>query len=152
MEYEKIWDKTLGGGEKVEFEFSIGRRYRMMGVILWGVISLMFAGKIVITAIIFLIALFYYGYYLKVANAFALTNKRVIAHRGWLNTYTNSIEYTKITDVRVKEPFFEKMLTHTGHIGVETAGIGGFLALRHVDSPYELKKKLDGLKDAAQKA
>ena len=151
MEYEKIWNKTLGGDEKVEFEFSIGKNYRIMGLILWGFISLMFASKIAITIVIFLIASFYYGYYLKAANAFALTNKRVIAHRGWLNTYTNSVEYSKITDVHVKEPFFEKIFTHTGNIGVETAGFGSLLILRHVDSPYEIKKKLDGLKDAARK-
>ena len=152
MEYEKIWNKTLGGDEKVEFEFSIGKKYRIMGLILWGFISLMFSSKIAITAVIFLIALFYYGYYLKAANAFALTNKRVIAHKGWLNTYTNSVEYSKITDVHVKEPFFDKVLTQTGNIGVETAGFGSLLILRHVDAPYEIKKKLDTLKDAARKA
>ena len=67
MKYEKVWEKTLGSDEKVEFEFSIGDRYRKFGLIVWGVISLpllFLAGLGVIT---FLIALFYYGYYLKVA-------------------------------------------------------------------------------------
>ncbi len=148
MKYQKIWDKTLSGDEKVEYEFSIGKRYIKLGIIMWAIISLpfMFAGGIGI--ITFLIALFYFGFYLREANAFAFTNKRVLIHRGWLSTNTISIDYSKITDIHIREPFFDKVIAHTGSIAVNTAGTNTLeVVLQHVEAPYEIKKKLDSLKD-----
>jgi len=148
MSYEKIWKKTLGTDEKIEFEFSIGGRYIKFGLIVWAIISLplLFAAGLGIFT--FLIALFYYGFYLKVANAYALTNKRVLIHRGWLSTNTTSIDYSKITDVNVQEPFFDRIITHTGHIAINTAGTTLHeVILKHIEAPYEIKKKLDLLKD-----
>jgi len=148
MNYEKIWNKTLSSDEKVEYEFSIGNRYIKFGLIIWGIISLPFLFASGFGIIIFLIALFYYGFYLKVANAYAFTNKRVLIHRGWLSTHTTSIDYSKITDVYIQEPFFDRIITHTGHIAVNTAGTTLHeVILKHVESPYEVKKKLDALKD-----
>lgn len=148
MKYEKVWEKTLGSDEKVEFEFSIGDRYRKFGLIVWGVISLpllFLAGLGVIT---FLIALFYYGYYLKVANAYAFTNKRVLIHRGWLSTHTISVDYPKITDVHITEPFLDRVATHTGNAAINTAGTTrDQIVLQHIERPYEVKKQLDALKD-----
>jgi uncharacterized membrane protein YdbT with pleckstrin-like domain len=150
MNYEKIWNKTLSPDEKVEYEFSIGNRYRKFFLIIWGIISLpfLFAYDYRFGILIFLIALFYYGFYLKVANAYAFTNKRVLIHRGWLSTNTTSIDYSKITDVYIQEPFFDRLITHTGHIAINTAGTTLYeVILKHIESPYEVKKKLDALKD-----
>ncbi len=148
MKFEEIWKKTLSSDEKVEFEFSVGDGYRRLGLIVWGLIGLALLSSGSIGIFIFLIALFYYGYYLKVANAFAFTNKRVLIHRGWLSTHTISVDYSKITDVHVTEPFFEKMLANTGNIAINTAGTTtDQIMVRHVQSPYEIKKQLDGLKD-----
>ncbi len=148
MNYEKIWNKTLGSDEKVEYEFSIGSRYIKFGLIVWGIISLPFLFAAGFGILIFLIALFYYGFYLKVANAYAFTNKRVLIHRGWLSTHTTSIDYSKITDVHIQEPFFDRIITHTGHIAINTAGTTLHeVILKHIESPYEIKKKLDALKD-----
>jgi uncharacterized membrane protein YdbT with pleckstrin-like domain len=148
MNYEKIWNKTLSSDEKVEYEFSIGNRYRKFGLIIWGIISLPFLFAYGFGILIFLIALFYYGFYLKVANAYAFTNKRVLIHRGWLSTNTTSIDYSKITDVHIQEPFFDRLITHTGHMAIDTAGTTlQEVILKHIESPYEVKKKLDALKD-----
>lgn len=148
MDNKKIWDKTLSDNEKVEFEFSIGKRYIKAWLIIWGVISFPFLFAFGMGIIIFLIALFYYGYYLKVSNVYAFTNKRVLIHRGWLSTHTTSIDYNKITDVHIREPFFDRVITHTGGIAINTAGSGGLeVILRNIESPYEIKKQLDKLKD-----
>jgi uncharacterized membrane protein YdbT with pleckstrin-like domain len=148
MDNKKIWDKTLSDNEKVEFEFSIGKRYIKTCLIIWGIISFPLLFSFGLGIITFLSALFYYGYYLKISNAYAFTNKRVLIHRGWLSTRTTSIDYQKITDVHIQEPFFDRVITHTGSIAINTAGSGGLeVILRNVESPYEIKKRLDSLKD-----
>jgi hypothetical protein len=153
MHYAHIWAKTLGSDEKVKFEFSISDRYRKVELIVWGIIS--FVLLLLRTTfwfstgiITFLIALFYYGYYLRVANAYAFTNKRVLIHRGWLSTHTISVDYPKITDIHITEPMSERFITHTGNLAIITAGsTSDQIVLRHVKDPYEIKKQLDVLKD-----
>lgn len=153
--YSKIWEKTLGEGEKVEYEFSIGGRYRVFMILFWLVLSLplllvlsflefFIFGLGIIT---FFTALFYYGFYVKKANAYAFTNKRMLIHKGWLSTSLISIDYQKITDTFVSEPFFDKLFTHTGSLTVNTAGTSGpEVVLKHIETPYEVKKKLDQIK------
>ena len=92
--------------------------------------------------------MFYYLFYIKVANAYAFTNKRILIHQGWLSTKLTSIDYYQITDTYVLEPFLARVFTKSGHLVVNTAGTSLFeVYLRYVDSPYEVKKKLDLLKD-----
>lgn len=147
MNYEKIWQKTLANDEKVEYEFSIGGKYIKFQLIVWGIISLPLLLIMGLGVLTFLVALFYFAFYLKVANAFAFTNKRVLVHRGWLSTHTISVDYSKITDIHVVEPFFDRVLTHTGNIAVITAGsTNDQIVLQHISDPYEVKKKLDALK------
>ena len=146
--YEKIWKKVLSADEKVEYEFSVGERYTKFGLIVWGIISLFFLFVMGLGILIFLVALFYYGFYLKTANVYAFTNKRVLIHRGWLSTHMVSVDYSKITDIHVMEPFFDRIITHTGHIAIITAGTtNDQILLQHINIPYEVKKKLDSLKD-----
>ena len=151
MSYKKIWDKTLSSDEKLEYEFSIGSRYRTLGIIVWSVLSLLLLFVGGLGVLVFLIALFYYGFYLKVANAYAFTDKRVLIHRGWLSTNTTSVDYHKITDVHIEEPLFDRLITKTGNIAINTAGSNAKeISLQHVELPYEVKKKLDALKDRAK--
>jgi membrane protein YdbS with pleckstrin-like domain len=153
MNYEKFWKKVLGVDEKVEYEFSIGDRYANVGLIVWSSISLIllliFGLDVSIFSILILIfTFFYYGFYLKVANAYAFTNKRVLIHKGWLSTRVTSIDYLKITDINIQEPFIDRIITHSGHISINTAGTNYHeVILNNVEKPYEIKKKLDILKD-----
>ena len=83
-------------------------------LLLWLLISI---GSIVVyqsplvPSLLFLGATFFYGFYFKIANAYAFTDHRVLAHRGWLSTNLVSIDYSKITNVTVEEPFFTKIFT-----------------------------------------
>lgn len=145
MEYENVWAKVLREDEKVDYEFSVGKKYRMLGLI-----PSVFVGLIMLLAtpplgvIIILVGVFYFGYYLKVANAYAFTDKRVLVHKGWLSTNTISIEYKNITDVTVDEPFLERVITKTGNLSINTAGSGTKeVLLKHITAPYEVRKKLD---------
>lgn len=147
MNYQKIWQKILAEGETVQHEFSISKRYRIIGMIGGGLVSLFFFSAMATMIILLLMIFFYFGFYLRVANAYAFTNKRVLIHRGWLSTHTTSIDYDKITDITVTEPFIDRIITQSGHLTVNTAGTGLHeVIIKHVDQPYELKKKLDALR------
>jgi uncharacterized membrane protein YdbT with pleckstrin-like domain len=149
MQYKEVWDKTLNPSEEVKFEFSIGKGYRMLsliGVSAFGFL-LLFTPIRTVGVILILFAFFYFGYYLKVANAYAFTNRRVLIHRGWLGTKLISTEYQKITDVTVHEPFIDRIFTKTGSIEIDTAGTGKEeIILKNIERPYEVKKKLDELR------
>lgn len=149
MEYQHIWSKVLNPHEEVKYEFSIGKRYRIIAMILMAIL----AASLLIPPMtrwgIFLLALvfFYYGFYIKVANAYAFTNDRILVHKGWLSTKLVSTEYQKITDVTVHEPFFSRIISKSGSITINTAGTGTHeIVLKNVQNPYEIKKKLDELR------
>lgn len=144
MVNEKIWNKVLNKEEEIKYNFSIGSRYIKFNLIFWGILS---APLIFITdfgVIIFLLIVFYFAFYLRLANAYAFTSKRIIIHTGWLSTQTVSVDYAKITDIHIKEPFFERIITNTGSIAINTAGSSGLeVFLKHIERPYEVKKILD---------
>jgi len=154
MEYEKIWKKILNQNEQVKYEFSVGKKYRIFFTILGclGGLMILFTPGYYVGILVIAISVFYFWFYLKWANAFAFTNKRVVAYRGWLSTDLLSIDYDKITDVTVEEPILDKIFTHTGHLVINTAG-AGFQELKqnqkleHLESPYEIKKKLDQIRE-----
>lgn len=147
---EDIWKKVLAKDEVLEKEFTISDRYikisLITGIIIWGLLSL--AGGIGIPFL--LIHLFYFLFYIKKANAYAFTNKRVLIHKGWLSTNLVSIDYHKITDIFIKEPFLGRVIFNTGALAIDTAGTSSKeIILKNISEPYELKKILDELKDKA---
>lgn len=152
MKYKHIWSKTLNSGEVVEYEFSIGEKYLKFNMIICGIICLPFTFLWGLGLVVFALIFAYLKFYVPRANAYAFTNKKVLVHRGWLSTDTISVDYAKITDVRVVEPFFDRLITKTGHLVINTAGgKESEIILIHIPNPYEAKKKLDELKDAVIK-
>lgn len=152
MNYDKVLLKIIGQNEKIEYQFSIGLGYIVFNLLLWSIISL---GSIFIyhklapamPPLIFVWAIFYYVFYLRIANVYAFTDRRILIYRGWLSTNLVSIDYSQITDVIVEENFFSKILTNTGFLTISTAGtIGGGVKLKHIRQPYQLKKILDDLR------
>jgi uncharacterized membrane protein YdbT with pleckstrin-like domain len=147
MNYEKIWQKVLTKDENIEYEFSVGKGYIVTGAVTWGIISLLLlAAYWPVGLLLLLFTQFYFLFYVRAANAYAFTNKHVLVHRGWLSTHTISVDYPKITDVHIREPFTDRVVTHTGSIAIITAGsTTDQIILRHINVPYEIKKKLDAL-------
>lgn len=146
MEYEKIWRKILAPNEEIKYEFSVGKRYRYTMLALWGLLGIITV-SVGIGIFIIIFALFYFGWYLKAANAYAFTDKRVLVHKGWLSTHLISIDYDKITDIRISEPILDRLITKTGNLVIETAGTGLHgVVLIHLEKPYEIKKKLDEIR------
>lgn len=107
MRYEKIWRKILAPNEEIKYEFSIGKRYCYFWLFLWGLVGLILIFTIPPLGILLLLfVLFYFGWYLKIANAYCFTNKRVLVYKGWLSTHLISIDFDKITDITVKRALF----------------------------------------------
>jgi len=98
MKYDEIWKKVLGNDEKIEYEFSIGSAAIKFEFAVWVIIGLLFIGFAPFVSFLFFIFAVFKVYYLKVANAYAFTNKRVLIHRGWLSTHTISVDYPKIKE------------------------------------------------------
>ena len=147
MNYSKVWEKVLAEDEKVIYEFSISNKYINFSLIFFLLFSIILS-FVLIGIPLLIYVLFYYLFYIKVANAYAFTNKRILIHQGWLSTKLTSIDYYQITDTYVLEPFLARIFTKSGHLVVNTAGTSLFeVYLRYVDYPYEVKKKLDLLKD-----
>ena len=163
MHNPKIWEKVLSTDEKVEYEFTVSARYRKTGLIIWSIISAWFLILFIVllvavkspwallTGCVYLlpfIGVFNYGFYKKAANAYAFTNKRVLMHRGLFSTHMISVDYNKITEVRVSEPFFGRIFFKMGTISICTAGTSSIdIFMKHIQNPYEIKKRLDHLKD-----
>lgn len=157
-----VWEKVLSPSETIKYEFSIGTRYCIIGFIFWLISSFLIAGLMLsvdnqlintlgpITAIALIIfAIFFYGFYLRIANMYAFTDKRVVIHRGWLSTHTVSIDYERITDTIVRERFIENLIMGTGDILINTAGTGEYeVSLTSIAHPYEVKKKLDEIRNS----
>ena len=146
---QEIWRKVLNPNEEIKYEFTIGKRYRKLGIVTGIIIRLPFLFIIFpLGILIILFFLFYFGWYLKKANVYGFTDKRVLIHKGWLNTKLISIDYDKITDITVKEPFLDRIIAKTGHLSINTAGTTFHeVVLEHLESPYEIKKKLDEIRE-----
>ncbi len=151
MKYEHIWRKTLNESEKVEYEFSVAKGYKnlvLYNAIAWGVLwclvaiaSPFFLIIGILSFIIGAIAYWYLG-----LNAYAFTSKRVLIHTGWLSTSATSINYDKIMEISVSEPFIQRLMTKSGNLVIKTAGyVGHDIVLKSIEAPYEIKKTLDRL-------
>ncbi len=139
MKYEKIWQKTLNENEKVEYEFSIAKGYRKF-ILIESIVFLF----VFFTGIIGLI------YYWRLQfNHYALTEKRILIHTGWLSTKSVSINYDKIIELSVSESFINRKLTKSGNLVIKTSGLGHDIVLKNIESPYEVKKMIDRLSHKA---
>lgn len=153
MDKSATWAKLLSDGEKIEYEFSIGETYRKKGLIVSLIIllpiAIYFHGVISIGLLLLSVSMFGYG--LEAANSYAFTNRRVIIHRGIFSTETISVDYSKITDVSVKENWNQKRMLKIGELHINTAGTSGTeVVLKSIENPYEVRKVLVRLSDAAK--
>jgi uncharacterized membrane protein YdbT with pleckstrin-like domain len=146
MTTKDIWAKVLSPDEKIKYEFSLGKRLISLqrnGWILLGILFLPLYGF----GVVFIITGFLWGWYLRRANNYALTDKRILVLRGWLSTHLTSVDYDKITDIRVKQPFSERVIFNTGSLIINTAGTASpEIILGNIENPYEVKKKIDSIK------
>ncbi len=153
MRYQHIWDKVLGAGEHVAYEFSISHRYINISLGFWFFVSLAFVPFYGIGIVLFAAALFHLGFYLRVSNAYAFTNKRILIKRGWLSTNMVSIDFSRITDIKASESFFDRVIFRSGILLINTAGTGEHeVRLNRVYDVYSVKQRLTTLMDQDEHA
>lgn len=155
-----VWANILEEGEEIKWEFSVGKKYRLLQslkivipgilIIFAGLVSILFALYFIILVVIgiSLTAFGWFDYwYLKKANNFAFTNKRILCKRGWLGTRLIAVEYKKVTHVVVVQSFWDKFLTNTGYFKIDTAGISGTeIIFSHIEDPYFVRGKMEELR------
>ncbi|OGZ66549.1 MAG: hypothetical protein A3C06_00925 [Candidatus Taylorbacteria bacterium RIFCSPHIGHO2_02_FULL_46_13] len=152
MTYEHIWSKVVSPDEEIRYVFSISSRYIYIYLTIWAFIGLATIWFYGVGAVIFLIALFYYAYYLRVSNAYAFTTKRVLIHHGWLSTSITSLDYSKVTAIQVQQLFFERLMFGTGTLTIDTAGTeDDKIILRLIQNPHEVKRALSEIMDESLK-
>ena len=152
---KKIWANILEEGEEIKYEFSVGKRYRLVrslilyipGILfLLGGFMLMFVslwtGLVAIIGILLIAMGRFHYWYLRKINNFALTDRRVLHRKGWLSTKLITAEYKKITHVEVIQSFQDKIITNTGCLKIDTAGLAGTeIVFFHIEDPYLVRKK-----------
>jgi uncharacterized membrane protein YdbT with pleckstrin-like domain len=145
---QKALKEVLTSDEVIQFQFSVGERYRKQSLLVYGLLLLpllfisffMFkSGHPVMASIcvlLYLWPIWRFGFYSTRANIYALTNKRVIVRRGWLSAKTQMIGYKSITDLAVEQNFLERKAFHTGNILVNTAGhLTNQVVLKNIENP-----------------
>lgn len=169
---KKVLEKILNSGEEIKYQFSFGERYlkiMKIATIAIGSFILLAIGvaiflifnisKIIILAIIaipltllILYSLIYFDWYLKRANIYVITNKRILIHKGWLSTRLISADFNQITDIKVVQPFLDRLIYKAGVLKINTAGMEAHpIILLHIEDPYKIKRKLNEIRDSISK-
>lgn len=163
---------TLRPDEKVVREFSIGARLFWALVIFGGLLAVIIpiflltalrllaidlpvGGSIVIwlVGLSMGLALVLYALYFRASRSYVITDQRLISTNGWLSRETVSADYEQITDLRVVQDVFERLLLGTGLVAVNTAGADiEELHLERVTQPYQLSNQIRQLCEARLQA
>lgn len=87
---------------------------------------------------------FFQRWYLKTSHRYLLTKKRILSLTGILKKELISIDFAKITNIKIEQGFWEKILFNSGKIIIETAGREGpELILEKIEDPFSIKNKID---------
>ncbi len=164
---KEVLEKILSSNEEIKYQFSFGETYLRISkimtiaigssiLILLGVfglpaleIDILFI-VLIVGALVGLLtgySFFYFGWFLKRTNIYVISNRRVIIHIGWLSTRVTSVDFRQITDIKVIQPFFEKVIFGTGILKINTAGMEAHpIILSHIEDPYKIKKIINEIR------
>lgn len=143
---EEKYQKFLAPGEKVIKVFEYANA-ELIWDFVWGFLPVLvvalFAGFNETSVRIGLLIGLYFilsGLYKKLTLKYLVTDKRVVLKKGLIGQSTVSTDYSKVTDVTVKQGVLGRLLLHTGTIIVNTAGTDlDEVELKWVQDPFEAK-------------
>jgi len=157
-----VEQNLIAPNEKIRYQFGLGSFYSQMNVapfFVFGILAFIITGfindppflSIIIGLLgVFLIIIgFAFNHYYKTAFKYIFTDRRVIIYNGWLSSKTISLDYDKITDIRVIQDYWEKLFYQTGTLTIDTAGSaadGEEIVLKNINNPYQIKQALDQLR------
>jgi uncharacterized membrane protein YdbT with pleckstrin-like domain len=147
---KKIKEKIISPQEKILAEFGVAKIYSgfwiflgFLILIISVIVSLFYISDFWL-AILFGLALIFYGFYLRLAYFYFITDKRLVYYYQFLHTQLISVDYQKITDLSVKENFLEKIFFGSGNLAINTAGgPKEEIIFSHIDNPHFIKRKID---------
>ncbi len=144
---EKIEAKILGPGEKIKYKFGPSKIFINFWLFLGLAIILIvfiWISDIFTIGLALGLVLILYSIYLRLSYFYFFTDRRILAWEGLFNTKVTSVDYQKITDVKVIQPFLIKLLFSAGTLLINTAGTPKVeIVLPFIASPYQVKQKLD---------
>jgi membrane protein YdbS with pleckstrin-like domain len=133
---KRHYSDYLADGEEIIAVFGIGRTYYLINFI-----SLLILSFVVI-GIPFLLRLMH----LKHALTYILTDRRVLLKDGIFSVKTTSVPYDKITHIKVKQTFLNRISYDMGDITIHTAGPTPVeIDLIKVQSPMKVKNLIEEL-------
>jgi uncharacterized membrane protein YdbT with pleckstrin-like domain len=141
--HQKYWQRFLLPNENIIHMFGVSGLYIVVFWILPAILTLILMLYLLAVNIIlaFLVALIFLSVavpavYLRYFVHYAITDQRVMTREGILHKKFITADLPAVTDIPVKEKFFERVLTRTGEIGVNTAG-SHFIELyfKHIKKP-----------------
>jgi membrane protein YdbS with pleckstrin-like domain len=150
MSQQRFWQQLLLPDERVLHTFGRSRVFLIMYWFLPAIaaayaawyfywhVSEAIAWLLVMTAVILLGSMAYQWLFIH----YCVTNRRVMGREGMLWKKLTVVDLRQITDITVSEPFFERLVSRSGTVAVNTAGHHGIeLYLSHIPRPF--KKKVD---------
>ncbi|HLD25943.1 MAG TPA: PH domain-containing protein [Candidatus Andersenbacteria bacterium] len=157
--YVRYWRRFLLPDEQLIHAFGVGGAYvfvfwiaPMLATLLLGgvvgIANILLGSMFLIATAGFLLPILYLLFFIH----YAVTNKRVVVREGVLQKRYITVDMKSITDISVRESFLERLLTHTGTIGINTAGSPGIeLRLKHVRHPFQFREDVYRHLEAAQR-
>lgn len=130
------YSEYLADGEEIIAVFGIGKLYYWINFVSLLTLSLILIG------IPFLLRLMH----LKHSLTYILTDRRVLLKDGIFSVKTTSVPYDKITHIKVKQTFLNKISYDMGDITIHTAGPTPVeIDLIKVQSPMRVKNLIEEL-------
>ena len=148
--HARYWQRFLLPGEKVIHTFGVSGLYiavfwggplllALVSAVVVGVSSPVLGGLLLVVVATSLIPILYLLYFVH----YAITDRRVMSREGIFHKRFVTVGLRSVTDVMVREPFLQRLITRTGTIGINTAGSPGVeLYYRHVRHPFERRKDI----------
>ncbi len=89
--------------------------------------------------------------YLRLARHYFITTERIIAVIGWLAQEQVSIDFPAITDLTVSRDVFERFVTASGNLSIDTAGSpADEITLIHIANPVGVRDQILELVEKAK--
>lgn len=116
--HDKYWQRFVLPGEKIVHTFGVSRLYVFIFWVVPSLVALILAGVMVSTNILASVLLFFVGVvflvpaiYLRYFVHYVVTDRRVMTRAGILHKRFITVDLVSVTDLRVYESFFERLLT-----------------------------------------
>lgn len=154
--HQHYWQRFLLPDEQVLHTFGVSRLYLVLFFLVPALVVLGVGVGVTLTTgilgALFLLAGF--GMFMPLIFMwffvhYAVTDRRILSRSGILGKYMVSVDFSTITDIAIREPFWERILTGSGTIEINTAGSHDVeLVMQHVAAPHD--RRHDVYKHAQQ--